>query len=138
MFVFLLEVLTGKEGARLWSGPSFFAPPKKKWVRKCPAKTATAPVPWPTPAPSIAKRLATQSVTPTPSQPFHNPFGTRMNSFPPNPVTLSQVEDLVTTSEIIQALHMRTPPPALSPTSSAMELDAGPLSPPPLLPPSQG
>ena len=36
--------------------------------------------------------------------------------------------------KIIQALHARTPPPALSPSSTAMKLDASPVRPPP--PPS--
>src|SRR5579863_7973741 len=38
-------------------------------------------------------------------------------------VTLSQVEDLVETSRMIQELHARMPPPSLSPSSSAMDLD---------------
>ena len=52
----------------------------------------------------------------------------------PSPVTLSQVEDLITMHEMLQALHARTPPPALSPTSSNMELDAGPIPTHPLPP----
>ena len=68
------------------------------------------------------------SVVPTPS-----PLPTiQMDSFSPKLVILSQVEDLVAMHEMIQALHVRTPPPALSPSSTAMELDVGPaLSPPP-------
>ena len=52
----------------------------------------------------------------------------------PSPVTLSQVEDLVAMHKMIQALHARTPSPALSPTSSDMELDVGPI---PTHPPAQ-
>src|SRR5579863_266093 len=38
-------------------------------------------------------------------------------------VSLSMVEDLVETSRMIQHLHERTPPPSLSPSTTAMELD---------------
>ena len=123
----------GKEGAR-WSGPFFTLPEKKK--RKMHKRASKAPAPLaplcPTAAPPVAESLAQASLTPALS-----PLPTdRMDSFPPDLVTLSQVEDLVAMHEMIQALHARTPPPALSPSSTAMELDAGPVLPPPPLPPS--
>src|SRR5579863_5323477 len=49
-------------------------------------------------------------------------------------VTLSAVEDLVETSRMVQSLHDRTPPPSLSPSSSAMDLDERARSPPPTAP----
>ena len=49
-------------------------------------------------------------------------------------VTLSQVENLVETSRMIQELHTRTPPPSLSPSSSTMDLDERARSPPPATP----
>ena len=123
MFVFLLEVLSGKEGAGR-SGPLFFAlPEKKRRVRKRPSSAATTSAPRPPPGPPVSSVGVRSSITPTP--PIFPPA--RLDSFPPDPVTLSQVEDLLATSEMIQALHRRTPPPALSPSSTAMELDAGPI-----------
>ena len=107
MFILLLEVLTGKEGAR-WSGLLFFALPEKKcWVYKQPLKAnASLPVPHPTQAPLVAVTRAWSSVTSTPS---HFPLNW-MESFPPKLITLSQVEDLVAMHKMIQALHARTPP----------------------------
>jgi len=49
-------------------------------------------------------------------------------------VSLSQVEDLVATSHMIQDLHVCTPPPSLLPSSSAMKLDKCALTLPPAVP----
>ena len=49
-------------------------------------------------------------------------------------VALSQVENLVEMSHIIQDLHTCTPPPSLSLSSSAIELDARALTLPPVMP----
>ena len=123
MFVFLLEVLLGKEGAGR-PGPTFFAlPEKKRRVCKWPSSAAAPSAPCPTPGPPVSVNQVQSFITPTP--PIF-PLAW-MNSFPSDPVTLSQVEDLVAISKMIQALHRRTPPPALSPSSITMELNAGPI-----------
>src|SRR5579863_4801757 len=77
------------------------------------------------PSPSTAR-----SLTPVP-RPAHGDewFEDRAPS-----VSLSQVEDLVETSRMIQHLHERTPPPSLSPSSSAMDLDERARTPPPAAP----
>src|SRR5487761_842172 len=56
MFVFLLEVLMGKEGAGLSeSRPHFFTPEKKHRVHKRPSKAAKTPALPPTPGPPPAQ-----------------------------------------------------------------------------------
>ena len=160
MFVFLLEILTGREGAGLSGpGPSFFTPEKSRRVRKR-RKAATPSAPRPTPGPPLPGTPA--PAAPAPRAPPSLSSSSRARSLStvpesaiwregsdnshlygsldrPSPVTLSQVEDLVATSAMIQALHARTPPPALSPTSSDMELDAGPIpTHPPAHPTSSG
>src|SRR5487761_1211770 len=145
MFVFLLEVLTGREGAGLSeSRPHFFTPEKKRRVRKHPSKAAETPALPPTQGPPPAQTRSRSSPVRPPSAPVCSRSlstvpedltwreGSDNSMFDAQPVTLSQVEDLVATHEMIQALHARTPPPALSPSSSAMELDAGPIPLPPL------
>ena len=47
-------------------------------------------------------------MTSVPSLPFS---ANQADSFPPDLITLSQVEDLVAMHKMIQALHVRTPPP---------------------------
>ena len=85
MFVFLLEVLMGKEGAGQ-SGPFFTLPERKRRSRKCPTKATFPPTLRPTLGPPVAERLITMpAVVPTPS-----PLPTdQMDLCPPNPVTLS-------------------------------------------------
>src|SRR5487761_943541 len=148
MFVFLLEVLTGREGAGLSeSRPHFFTPQKKRQVRNRPSKAAETPALCPTLGPPPAKAQTRPPPVPPPSASVRSRSlstvpedvtwreGSDNSRF--EPVTLSQVENLVATHEMIQALHARTPPPALSPSSSTMELDAGPIPPlPPLSPAS--
>src|SRR5487761_1736182 len=56
MFVFLLEVLTGREGAGLSEfRPHFFTPQKKRRVRNQPSKATETPALCPTPGPPPAK-----------------------------------------------------------------------------------
>src|SRR5579863_4812495 len=49
-------------------------------------------------------------------------------------VSLSQVEDLVAMSQMIQDLHDRPPPPSLSPSTTTMELDERAATPTPTAP----
>ena len=121
MFVFLLEVLMGKEGAGLSGSGPFFTPEKRRQVRKS-HKVATPSAPRPPIGPPPSKKLAPAALAP-PAPPPRSLL-TRSRSLSmvpesfiwrkgsdnshlhgsldqPSPVTLSQVEDLVATHEMI-------------------------------------
>ena len=91
-------------------------------VRMAAAGSSAEP---PSPSPSA------RSLTPVPG-PAHGDAWFDEDRAPS--VSLSQVENLVETSHMIQDLHSRTPPPSLSPSSSAMDLDARARTPPPTAP----
>jgi len=112
MFVFILEVLAS-EGPRSKGSGSFFDLPKKR-SQRAPKKHRM-----PSKAPAPPKAAA--PVTPSPphismavSQAILRSLTDRVT--PPSPITLSQVEDVLATSKMVQALHSRTPPPSLAPT----------------------
>ena len=72
MFVFLLEILTGWEGAGLsGSGPSFFTPKKQRQVHKHPIKAATPPISCPTIGPPPSKVSVLAPAAPLPPRSFH-------------------------------------------------------------------
>src|SRR5487761_887177 len=108
MFVFLLEVLTGHEGAGLSeSRPHFFTPEKKCRVRKRPSKAAETPALPPTQGPPLAQTQTRSSPVCPPSAPVCSRSlstvpedltwreGSDNSMFDAQPVTLSQAEDLV-------------------------------------------
>jgi len=112
MFMFILEILTAEESRPKGSRPFIALPKKKGWKRskkvrepsKAPVPPKAAPHP-PSPSPSLLSALM-QAILRMPT--------TRDTLLPP--VTLSQVEDTLATSEMVQALHKHPPPPALSPS----------------------
>jgi len=117
MFVYILEILTieesGPEGSRPKGSRPFFEMPKKKGWKKLKKTRASSKAPAPSkaispppsPSPSIPTGLL-QAILRTPTA----------RDTPLPPVTLSQVEDALAISEMVQALHKCPPPPALSPS----------------------
>src|SRR5487761_1399949 len=108
MFVFLLEVLTGREGAGLSeSRPHFFTPKKKRQVHKQPSKATETPALPPTQGPPPAQTRTRSSPMRPPSAPVCSRSlstvpedltwreGSDNSMFDAQPVTLSQAEDLV-------------------------------------------
>src|SRR6267142_6882024 len=107
MFVFILEILTTEESRPEGSRPFFALPKKKGWKRsKKVRELSKAPAPPkatlhpPSPSPSLPTALM-QAILRTPT--------TRDTLLPP--VTLSQVEDALATSKMVQTLHKRFLPP---------------------------
>ena len=113
MFIFLLEVLMGREGAGLSeSRPHFFTPQKKCRIRKRSPKATEIPALCPTQGPPHAEDKAQKPPAPLPP-PARSQFlstvpedliwreGLDNSMFNAQPVTLSQVEDLVAMHKII-------------------------------------
>src|SRR6267142_3093558 len=111
MFMFILEILTVEESGPEGSRPFFELLKKKGQTRlkkaRVPSKALVPPKATshpPSPSPSLPTALL-QVILRMPT--------TRDTPLPP--VTLSQVEDTLTTSEMVQALHKPPPPPTPSP-----------------------